>query len=204
MKYINITTSANFGNMVSMALATPLLPFLPLAAKQILLNNFLSDIPSAAVSTDNVDPEHVERAQRWNVRDVRRFMVVFGLASSAFDLLAFAVLLLGFRADQATFQTAWFVISLLTELAVVLVLRTARPALKSRPGRLLGLATVVVMVAALCIPYLGSIAGAFGFVPMPPALLAASLAIVAGYVVFTEGLKLWTQRRRAHAAGGPR
>jgi Mg2+-importing ATPase len=204
MKYINITTSANFGNMVSMALATPLLPFLPLAAKQILLNNFLSDIPSAAVSTDSVDPEHVERAQRWNVRDVRRFMVVFGLASSAFDLLAFAVLLLGFRADQATFQTAWFVVSLLTELAVVLVLRTTRPALRSRPGRLLGLSTVVVMVAALCIPYLGPVAAAFGFVPVPPALLAASLAIVAGYVVFTEVLKLWTHRRRAHAAGSPR
>ncbi|MCO5108989.1 MAG: magnesium-translocating P-type ATPase [Burkholderiaceae bacterium] len=204
MKYINITTSANFGNMVSMALATPLLPFLPLAAKQILLNNFLSDIPSAAVSTDNVDPEHVERAQRWNVRDVRRFMVVFGLASSAFDLLAFAVLLLVFRAGQATFQTAWFVISLLTELAVVLVLRTARPALKSRPGRLLGISTVVVMIAALCIPYLGPAASVFGFVPMPPALLAASLAIVVGYVVFTEILKLWTQRRRARAAGSPR
>ncbi|ODS97563.1 MAG: magnesium-translocating P-type ATPase [Lautropia sp. SCN 69-89] len=200
MKYINITTSANFGNMVSMALATPLLPFLPLAAKQILLNNFLSDIPSAAVSTDNVDPEHVERAQRWNVRDVRRFMVVFGLASSVFDLLAFAVLLLGFRADQPTFQTAWFVVSLLTELAVVLVLRTARPALRSRPGRLLGLSTVVVMIAALCVPYLGPVAAAFGFVPMPPALLATSLAIVAGYIVFTEALKLWTQRRRAHAA----
>ncbi|MFO1299240.1 MAG: magnesium-translocating P-type ATPase [Burkholderiaceae bacterium] len=204
MKYINITTSANFGNMVSMALATPLLPFLPLAAKQILLNNFLSDIPSAAVSTDNVDPEHVERAQRWNVGDVRRFMVVFGLASSVFDLLAFAVLLRVFRADQATFQTAWFVVSLLTELAVVLVLRTARPALRSRPGRLLGLSTVVVVIAALCIPYLGPIAGAFGFVPMPPALLATSLAIVVGYVVFTEALKLWTQRRRARAAGSPR
>jgi Mg2+-importing ATPase len=204
MKYINITTSANFGNMVSMALATPLLPFLPLAAKQILLNNFLSDIPSAAVSTDSVDPEHVERAQRWNVQDVRRFMVVFGLASSAFDLLAFAVLLLGFRADEATFQTAWFMVSLLTELAVVLVLRTTRPALRSRPGRLLGLSTVVVMIAALCIPYLGPVAAAFGFAPMPPALLAASLAIVAGYVVFTEALKLWTQRRRAHAAGSPR
>lgn len=204
MKYINITTSANFGNMVSMALATPLLPFLPLAAKQILLNNFLSDIPSAAVSTDNVDPEHVERAQRWNVRDVRRFMVVFGLASSAFDLLAFAVLLLGFRADQATFQTTWFVVSLLTELAVVLVLRTTRPALRSRPGRLLGLSTVGVMIAALCVPYLGPVAAAFGFVPMPPSLLAASLAIVAGYIVFTEALKLWTQRRRARAAGSPR
>jgi len=197
LKYINITTSANFGNMVSMALVTPLLPFLPLAAKQILLNNFLSDIPSIAVSTDNVDREHVERAQRWNVRDVRRFMVVFGLASSVFDLLTFAVLLLAFRADETTFQSAWFVVSVLTELAVVLVLRTARPALASKPGRLLGVSTVVVMAAALCLPYVGPVARAFGFVPLPPSLLAASLAIVAGYIVCTEAIKRRLQRAGA-------
>ena len=197
LKYINITTSANFGNMVSMALVTPLLPFLPLAAKQILLNNFLSDIPSVAVSTDNVDREHIVRAQRWNVRDVRRFMVVFGLASSAFDLLTFAVLLLAFGADEATFQSAWFVVSVLTELAVVLVLRTARPALASKPGRLLGVSTVIVMGAALCLPYLGPVARAFGFVPLPPSLLAASLAIVAGYIVCTEAIKRWLQRAGA-------
>ena len=92
LKYICITTSANFGNMVSMALATPLLPFLPLAAKQILLNNFLSDLPSIAISTDNVDPETVTRAQRWHIKDVQRFMIVFGLISSVFDLLTFATL----------------------------------------------------------------------------------------------------------------
>ena len=94
LKYISITTSANFGNMVSMALATPLLPFLPLAAKQILLNNFLSDVPSIAISSDNVDPDRVERPQRWNIRDIQKFMIVFGLISSVFDLLTFAVLLL--------------------------------------------------------------------------------------------------------------
>ena len=79
LKYISITTSANFGNMVSMALATPLLPFLPLAAKQILLNNFLSDVPSIAISSDNVDPDRVSQPQRWNMKDIRRFMIVFGL-----------------------------------------------------------------------------------------------------------------------------
>ena len=124
LKYISITTSANFGNMVSMALATPLLPFLPLAAKQILLNNFLSDIPSITISSDNVDPDRVSQPQRWNIKDIQLFMVVFGLISSVFDLATFAVLLLVFHADQPTFQTFWFVVSLLTELAVVLVLRT--------------------------------------------------------------------------------
>ena len=100
LKYISITTSANFGNMVSMALATPLLPFLPLAAKQILLNNFLSDVPSIAISSDNVDPDRVARPQRWNIKEIRRFMIVFGLISSVFDLLTFAVLLLVFHAER--------------------------------------------------------------------------------------------------------
>src|SRR5207344_3286041 len=92
LKYISITTSANFGNMLSMALATPLLPFLPLAAKQILLNNFLSDVPSIAISTDNVDADRISEAQRWNVDEVRRFMIVFGLISTVFDLLTFVLL----------------------------------------------------------------------------------------------------------------
>ena len=145
LKYISITTSANFGNMVSMALATPLLPFLPLAAKQILLNNFLSDVPSIAISSDNVDPDRVSQPQRWNIKDIQRFMVVFGLISSVFDLMTFAVLLLVFHADQATFQTSWFVVSLLTELAVVLVLRTHRPAFRSTPSRLLLWTTLAVV-----------------------------------------------------------
>lgn len=137
LKYISITTSANFGNMISMALATPLLPFLPLAAKQILLNNFLSDVPSIAISSDNVDPERVIRPQRWNVKEIQKFMIVFGMISSVFDLLTFGFLLYVFHAGQAVFQTTWFMISLLTELAVVLVLRTRKPAFHSRPSRLL-------------------------------------------------------------------
>src|SRR6476659_10679143 len=87
LKYISITTSANFGNMVSMAFASPLLPFLPLVAKQILLNTFLSDVPSMAISTDRVDAERVTHPQRWDITQVRRYMIVFGLVSSIFDLL---------------------------------------------------------------------------------------------------------------------
>ncbi|MBL8836024.1 MAG: magnesium-translocating P-type ATPase, partial [Alphaproteobacteria bacterium] len=164
LKYIAITTSANFGNMVSMALAAPLLPFLPLAAKQILLNNFLSDLPSIAISSDNVDADRIARPQRWNVKDIQRFMVVFGLISSIFDLATFAALLLVFRADEATFQTSWFVVSLLTELAVVLVLRTRRPAHRSRPSRLLLWSTAAVAAATLALPFLAPASSLFGFV----------------------------------------
>ena len=153
MKYISITTSANFGNMMSMALAAPLLPFLPLAAKQILLNNFLSDLPSVAISSDNVDPGRVSRPQRWNIRDIQLFMIVFGLISSVFDILTFGVLLFVFHAGEAEFQTSWFIISLLTELAVVLVLRTHGPAFRSNPSRLLLWSTLAVGAGTFVIPY---------------------------------------------------
>jgi Mg2+-importing ATPase len=190
VKYISITTSANFGNMVSMALATPLLPFLPLAAKQILLNNFLSDVPSIAISSDNVDPDRVARPQRWNIKDIQRFMVVFGL-------MTFAVLLLVFHADQATFQTAWFVVSLLTELAVVLVLRTHRPAFRSRPSRLLLWTTLIVSVATLTIPFLGPLSSVFGFVPLSALQMGTVIAIVIGYIAATEGAKAWFYGRKS-------
>ena len=197
VKYISITTSANFGNMVSMALATPLLPFLPLAAKQILLNNFLSDVPSIAISSDNVDPDRVARPQRWNIKDIQRFMVVFGLISSVFDLMTFAVLLLVFHADQATFQTAWFVVSLLTELAVVLVLRTHWPAFRSRPSRLLLWTTLTVSVATLTIPFLGPLSSVFGFVPLSALQMGTVIAIVIGYIAATEGAKAWFYGRKS-------
>jgi len=194
LKYISITTSANFGNMVSMAVATPVLPFLPLAAKQILLNNFLSDLPSIAISTDNVDRERLAHAQRWDLAQVKRFMIVFGLISTVFDLLTFLALLRVFDATESIFQTAWFVVSLLTELAVLLVLRTHGPALRSMPSSLLTWTTVAVVAAAVAVPYSGPLARIFGFVALPWPLLCAMVAIVVGYIVATELAKRWFYR----------
>ena len=191
LKYISITTSANFGNMVSMALATPLLPFLPLVAKQILLNNFLSDVPSIAISSDNVDADRVLLPQRWSIKEIQKFMVVFGLISSAFDLLTFAVLVLVFHANEATFQTSWFMISLLTELTVVLVLRTRKPAYRSTPGQLLLWSTVAVSAATLANPFLGRLSSLFGFVPLSALQIGTVIAIVVGYIVATEAAKAW-------------
>lgn len=196
LKYISITTSANFGNMVSMALATPLLPYLPLSAKQILLNNFLSDMPSIAISSDNADPEQIATPQRWSVRDIQRFMVVFGLISSCFDMLTFATLLFVFHANEATFQTSWFMISLLTELGVVLVLRTRKPAWRSRPSPLLLWSTIAVSGATLTIPYLGTLAGVFDFVPLTAAQMGAAILIIAAYLAATELAKQYLFRVR--------
>jgi P-type Mg2+ transporter len=127
----------------------------------------------------------------WNIKDIQRFMVVFGLISSVFDLVTFAALLLVFHADQATFQTSWFVVSLLTELAVVLVLRTHKPALRSGPSRLLLWSTLVAAVATLAIPFLGPLSSLFGFVPLSLVQMGTVIAIVAGYIVATEGAKAW-------------
>ncbi|WP_291989527.1 magnesium-translocating P-type ATPase [Luteitalea sp.] len=194
LKYISITTSANFGNMVSMAIAAPLLPFLPLLAKQILLNNFLSDVPSMAISTDRVDVERVTQPQRWDIAQVRRYMIVFGLVSSVFDLLTFAVLRLILHAGEAAFQTTWFVVSLLTELGVVLILRTRGPAWRSRPSGLLLWTTAGAAAVALVIPFLGSWSRLFGFVPLSPIAVGAVLGIVGSYLMATEVTKRWLFR----------
>jgi Mg2+-importing ATPase len=196
LKYIGVTTSANFGNMVSMALATPLLPFLPLTATQVLLTNFLTDLPLMAITSDTVDPESVASPQRWRVADVQHFMMVFGLISSVFDLLSFAMLRWFFGSEATGFQTSWFVISVLTELAAVLVLRTRRVAWSSRPGSwIIGL-SLLVAVVTLAAPWLPWMAARLGFEPPRSRLLIGIVVIVVAYATATELAKAWFYRRR--------
>ena len=203
LKYISITTSANLGNMLSMALITPVLPFLPLLPEQILLNNLLSDLPLMAVATDTVGPGEIRRAVRWDVGRIRLFTIVFGLISSAFDALTFAALLFLFHAGAVEFQTAWFVVSLLTEIAIVFVLRTPRPAIISRPHGLLVVSAIATGALALALPYVEPIAALLGFVPLAPAVIGAMMVIVAGYSAASELAKLWFYRRLA-VVGAPR
>src|SRR5215468_9510248 len=148
LKYILTTTSANLGNMVSKAVASMFLPFLPLTAGQILLNNFLSDVPAVGLADDSVDRELVERPKRWDIRFIARFMVEFGVLSSVFDFITFAVLLELFSAPPELFRTGWWVESLLTELVIALVVRTRRPFYRSRPGTFLLVSTVAIAVVA--------------------------------------------------------
>jgi Mg2+-importing ATPase len=188
LKYIQTTISANLGNMISMAIASLFLPFLPLLAGQILLNNFLSDVPAFGLAGDAVDPELTTRPRRWDLRSLRRFMIRFGLLSSLFDFATFGVLLLGFRAAAPEFRTAWFLESLLTELVVALVVRTRRRFYRSRPGRLLLWSTIGVAAIAIGIPYV-PVARTLGFVPLPATLLGAIVLITLGYAASAEGLK---------------
>ncbi|MHB0877637.1 MAG: magnesium-translocating P-type ATPase [Anaerolineae bacterium] len=187
LKYVFITTSANFGNMLSMAGASLFLPFLPMLPKQILLTNFLSDIPAMTIAGDAVDAESTRVPRRWNVRFIRDFMLLFGAISSVFDYLTFGLLLV-FSVGEGRFQSGWFVESMLTELMILLVMRTRRPLWRSRPSRLLLFATVAAAVATVALPYL-PFAAVLGFVPLPPALLAALVAITALYSLASEWAK---------------
>jgi Mg2+-importing ATPase len=193
LKYVLVTTSANLGNMLSMAAASLFLPFLPLTAGQILLNNFLSDIPAVGIAGDSVDAELVSRPRRWDMRFIARYMVEFGALSSLFDVVTFVVLLVGFRASAEVFRTGWFVESLLTELAVALVMRTRRPFYRSRPGTLLLTLTLILTAVTLVIPYL-PLAGVFAFVQLPPSLLLTIVLIMLLYVAATELQKRWFYR----------
>jgi len=198
LKYIFTTTSANFGNMFSMAGASVFLPFLPLLAKQILLNNFLSDIPAIAIAGDNVDREFVETPHRWDLKFIRNFMIVFGLVSSIFDFLTFGLLLYVIKAAEPEFQTGWFIESLLTELVVALIVRTQRPFYKSRPGRWLLITTVAVAAFTIAVPYL-PYSELFGFVPLPAGLMAIIIGITFAYAIATELVKKAFYARIANA-----
>jgi P-type Mg2+ transporter len=198
IKYILTTISANFGNMFSMAGASMLLPFLPLLAPQILLNNFLSDIPAITIASDNVDPEMVDKPRRWNTKFIRNYMVLFGLVSSVFDFLTFGALVFLFRASPEAFRTGWFIESLITELVIALVVRTRHLFFRSRPGTLLLASTLIFIGITVVLPYLPFIA-MFGFVPLPAPLMLTMIAVTALYVVATELAKKYFYSRMENA-----
>jgi Mg2+-importing ATPase len=181
-----------------MAGASLLLPFLPLLAPQVLLENFLSDIPSTTIASDNVDPEMVEKPHRWNTKFIRDYMVLFGLVSSIFDFLTFGTLLFLFHASAEVFRTGWFIESLLTELVIVLVIRTRHVFFHSRPGKLLLVVTLVFIGITLVIPYLPFIS-VFGFVPLPVPILLTMLGLTIIYVVATEITKKYFYSRGKNA-----
>ena len=204
LKYVTITLSANLGNMISMALASIFLPFLPLLAKQILINNFLSDLPLLAVSTDRVDTAVLDRPGFWDFRQLTRSMLAFGGLSSVFDIVTFGLLLWLMGEQPAAFQTGWFLESLLTQLTIIFVMRTRLHLTDSRPSPwLVGIAAFSALCGVLLVILpLGHITG---FVPLPSGLLLMLLGVVLAYGIASELLKqrLWggearplLQRRR--------
>jgi P-type Mg2+ transporter len=194
MKYVFMATSANFGNMFSMAGASLFLSFLPLLPKQILLTNLMTDFPEMAIATDRVDEISIGKPHRWDIRFIKRFMLIFGLLSSVFDYLTFAVLLFVMKANEKTFQTGWFVESVISATLIVLVVRTRLPFLKSPPGKYLLIATILIVLTVLALPF-SPISGIFGFTRLPLPFYGWICLIIAVYIVCAEGLKQWFYRK---------
>jgi Mg2+-importing ATPase len=194
LKYIFITISANFGNMFSMAGASIFLPFMPLLPAQILLTNFATDLPALAIASDHVDQEMLRKPRRWDNKLIRNFMVLFGLESSLFDFITFGVLLFLFKADPEAFRTGWFIETVITEIAILLVIRTRRTFFKSNVSGLLMGISILVIAAVIILPYL-PFAQAIGFTPLPFAMVASMIGIALVYAWVGEISKRWLFRK---------
>jgi Mg2+-importing ATPase len=205
LKYIRMGISSNFGNMLSMAGAAVLLPFLPMLPSQILLNNLIYDASQTAIPSDDIDPETETEPARWDIRGIERFMVVFGPISSIFDYATFGLLLLVLHASEPEFHTGWFVESLATQVLVIFAIRTRRtPFWRSRPSRPLVLAAAAAVAVAIVLP-LSPLAGLLGFEPLPWAFWLAAGALVLAYLAMVELVKGWLFRRDTgrHSSLGP-
>lgn len=185
LKYILITISANFGNMISMAIASALLPFLPLLPSQILLTNFLTDLPALSISSDKVDKELLEKPRQWNISFIRRFMLIFGLESSIFDLITFVVLIRIIHANFILFRTGWFVESVITEILLLFIIRTRRAFIKSPPGMFLLTSSALIVTFVLVIPFI-PFSRWLGFTPVPATVMFSMLLITIVYAICSE------------------
>ncbi len=188
LKYVFMATSANFGNMFSMAGASLFLPFLPLLPKQILLTNVLTDFPEMTIASDNVDQEMTDKPRRWDIKFIRNFMITFGIVSSLFDFMTFGVLRYMLDATPEQFRTGWFLESVISASLIVLVIRTKKSFFRSKPGNPLVLATLLIFGVTLALPFtpLGAI---FGFTPLPPAILIVLGVIILLYMTAAEIVK---------------
>jgi Mg2+-importing ATPase len=194
LKYVFMATSANFGNMFSVAGASLFLSFLPMLPKQILLINFLTDLPEMTIATDNVDDVFIQKPHRWDVAFIRRFMLVFGPLSSVFDFLTFGMLLLLLHADQRLFHTGWFIESVLSAALVVYAVRTRLPFIHSKPSRAMMLVTLLVGLVTLVLPY-SPLASILGFKPLNISTLGLIAVIIILYFISAELVKRWFYHR---------
>jgi Mg2+-importing ATPase len=222
IKYIRMGASSNFGNMFSVVGASYFLPFLPMAPIQVLLNNLLYDASQVGIPSDYVDEEYLTTPRKWNIENIRRFMVYIGPMSSIFDYATFFLMLYFFKcslySDAATapemrtyyenmFHTGWFVESILTQTLIVHIIRTNRiPFLQSIASPFLLLTTAVVMIAGAALPYmqdgahfgpipLPAIGAYFGFVPLPAIFWAWIVGFLFAYMALTHTVKVWFHRK---------
>ncbi|MGE5628660.1 MAG: magnesium-translocating P-type ATPase [Solirubrobacterales bacterium] len=188
LKYIFMASSANFGNMFSMAGVSLFLSFLPLLPQQILVANLLTDFPELTIATDNIDREMIERPRRWDVKFIKKFMLTFGLVSSLYDYITFGVLLFIFKSNTGQFRTGWFIESVISASMAVLIIRTRRTFYQSRPSKPLFLTTLLIGIVVILIPLtpLGTI---LGFETLNMKVYIAIALIIALYIITLEFVK---------------
>ncbi|MCA1455641.1 magnesium-translocating P-type ATPase [Bradyrhizobium sp. BRP22] len=200
LKYVRMGTSSNFGNMLSMALASVVLPFLPLLPLQILLNNLLYDLSEVGIPFDEVDAEDVAQPQAWDMAEILRFTLVMGTVSSLFDATTFVILLKVFHVDATQFHTGWFLESIATQILVIFLIRSRRlPWRGSRPDRVLVISSLGALAVATVLT-LGPSGPLLGFIGLPPALLATIALITLAYLGAAEAAKrvaIRSRRKRA-------
>ncbi len=194
MKYIMMGTSSNFGNMFSMAGAAVFLPFLPMKPVQILLNNILYDLSEIPIPFDEVDANELKRPHVLDIQLIRNFMWTVGPVSSLFDFLTFGLLLWLFDANEALFQTGWFIESMCTQVLVIFVIRTRGNPARSRPHPLLAATSVAVVLLAIALPHT-ALGAYFGFVPPPASFYGVLALLVASYLLAVEYIKRRFYRR---------
>ena len=189
MKYVLMGLSSNFGNMFSVAAATLFLPFLPMLPVQILINNFLYDLSQVTIPSDNVDDSYIQRPQHWNLKMIYRYMFIFGITSSIFDLFTFWLLYTYFAVNQAQFQTGWFIESLATQILVVFIIRTQQtPFFKSKPSIKLVISVLVCLIIGWLLPYM-PFANKIGFEVLPLPILGFIVILVCFYLFCAEWVK---------------
>ncbi len=188
MKYVFMATSANFGNMFSMALVSIVLPFLPLLPTQVLLTNLLQNFPQITIASDSVDEELVASPRRWSIKFITDFMVVFGLISSVFDFVTFGALMLLLHSSVTQFRTGWFIESVISASMVVFVIRTRRPLFRSRPSDYLLGVTLIIAAITVILPY-SRLSVPFNFTSVSLSFLVVVAAIVILYMAVAELIK---------------
>ncbi len=191
MKYLRMSLSSNFGNMFSMAGASLFLPFLPMKATQILLNNLLYDSSQLSIPLDTVDESEIRQPHKLGITDIKKFMLSFGLLSSLFDFVTFGVLLLAFHANESIFQSGWFIESMLTQVLVIFVIRTKKiPFKQSKPATVVVLSTLLILCLATLAVAWPLLRNIFHFGSLNIWQITSVALIVSAYLISAEFVKL--------------
>ncbi|MCB5165537.1 magnesium-translocating P-type ATPase [Streptomyces bambusae] len=199
VKYIKMTASSNFGNVFSVLVASAFIPFQPMLAIMLLVQNLVYDIAQLATPWDRMDEEYLRRPRNWDARGIGRFMVTIGPVSSVFDIAMFLIMWNVFGADseahQALFQSGWFVEGLLSQTLVVHMIRTRKiPFVQSRASWPVLVMTVLAVLTGLWLPF-SPLAGALGFVPLPAAYFPWLVGVLLSYCALTQLVKTAYVRR---------